>query len=60
MNKSNAAAAPDKAKLQEFANIIRGLIVPDVKSEESKAVRADIVAKVSSFANWIDAQAGNL
>lgn len=55
-----AAAAPDKVKLQGFAHLVRALEVPEVKSEEAKAVRAEIVAKVANFANWIETQIGEL
>lgn len=55
-----AAAAPDKEKLQAFAHLVRSLEVPEVKSEEANAVRAEIVAKVANFANWIGTQIGEL
>lgn len=55
-----AAAAPDREKLQEFAHVVRGLIVPDVQSEEAQATRAEIIGKVAGFANWIESQLNRL
>lgn len=55
-----AAAAPDKEKLIEFASKVRALVVPLAKSEDGRAVAAEINAKVESFARWIEAQAATL
>jgi len=55
-----AANAPDKAKLIAFAQIIRELKLPDVKSEQAESVRLEIESKVASFAKWIEAQASTL
>ncbi len=55
-----AAAAPDKAKLIEFAIAVRDIPVPTVKSADANAVRDDIAAKLESFAKWIEAQAAKL
>jgi membrane protein involved in colicin uptake len=55
-----AAAAPDKAKLMEFAAKVRSLVVPSMKSDESNDVRDEIVGKIASFAKWIETQAGTL
>jgi len=55
-----AAAAPDKAKLMEFAVKVRSLVVPLAKSEAGQAVAAEINKKVEGFAKWIKAQAATL
>jgi hypothetical protein len=55
-----AASAPDKKKLLDFAKIIQGLIVPDMKSEDGQKVGADILAKNANYANWIIEQANTL
>ena len=55
-----AAAAPDKAKLIEFAISVRDIPVPTVKSADANAVRDDIAAKLESLAKWIEAQAAKL
>ena len=55
-----AAAAPDKAKLMEFAAIVRELKLPDVKSGQAETVRLEIESKVASFAKWIETQASTL
>lgn len=47
-----AKAAPDKVKLNEFANSLDNLLLPDLKSEEAKMILADaktLLAKVSKF-----------
>jgi hypothetical protein len=51
-----AAAAPDKAKMQEFAAKVRALVVPLASSESGRQVAAEINRKVESFAKWIEAQ----
>jgi len=55
-----AANAPDKAKIIAFAQIIRELKLPDVKSGQAESVRLEIESKVASFAKWIEAQASTL
>jgi len=55
-----AAAAPDKAKLMHFADIVRHLDVPLAKSEDGQRVAAEIGAKCENFAKWIEAQAATL
>jgi len=55
-----AAAAPDKAKLMEFAAIVRKLEVPIMKSIDGKNVAVDVGVKVDSFAKWIETQAATL
>jgi hypothetical protein len=55
-----AAAAPDKAKLMEFATRMRDIEIPMVKSESAGVVRNDIAAKLESFAKWIESQAATL
>jgi hypothetical protein len=55
-----AAAAPDKEKLIAFAQQVRELKLPDVKSGEAEAVRLEIETKVASFAKWIEAQAATI
>ena len=47
-----AKAAPDKAKLIEFANVIDGLILPELKSEEAQGIlinTKELLTKVSNF-----------
>ena len=55
-----AANAPDKAKLMTFAQTVRELKLPDVKSKQAESVRLEIESKVASFAKWIEAQASTL
>jgi len=47
-----AKAAPDKAKLIEFANVIDMLVCPELKSEEAKKILTsthELLTKVSNF-----------
>jgi len=47
-----AKAAPDKAKLNEFASMLDGLHMPELKGEEAQKILADaktLLAKVSAF-----------
>ena len=47
-----AKAAPDKAKLNDLAAMLDGLVLPELKSEEANKVLADakaLLAKVSNF-----------
>lgn len=46
-----AAKAPDKAKLTEMINVL-SLGVPELKSQESKEVYNDILAKFHAFKDW--------
>ena len=55
-----AAAAPDKAKLLEFAATVRALTIPQMKTENGQVVRNDVATKAESFARWIEAQAKTL
>lgn len=55
-----AAAAPDKAKLMEFAALVRKLDVPLMKSADGRNVAADVGVKVDAFAKWIETQAATL
>jgi hypothetical protein len=55
-----AAAAPDRAKLMEFASKVRSLVVPLARSEAGREVAAEINRKVESFAKWIETQAATL
>jgi hypothetical protein len=55
-----AAAAPDKAKLLEFAATVRALTVPQMKTENGQVIRNDVQTKTESFARWIEAQAQTL
>jgi hypothetical protein len=55
-----AAAAPDKAKLQSFADTVRALQVPLCASEEGKTVAAEVAGKVAGFAAWIEKQIATL
>ncbi len=55
---AKAAAAPDKIKLGEFANTIRSLGVPVLKTNE--ALAAKIRDQVVKFAIWVDLEANKL
>jgi len=55
-----AARAPDKVKALAFAATVRALQAPEAKTEEGKAVMAEITAKIEGFAKWIETQASNL
>jgi len=55
-----AAAAPDKQKLIDFAQVIRSLELPTVKSEDGKKTLLEISEKVESFAKWIETQANKI
>jgi hypothetical protein len=55
-----AAAAPDKEKLMAFAQQVRSLQLPEVKSPEAQSAKAEIQAKVASFAKWIETQASTI
>ena len=55
-----AAAAPDKAKLLHFAEVVRHLDVPLANSEAGQRVAAEVAAKCEGFAKWIEAQAATL
>jgi len=47
-----AKAAPDKAKLIEFANVIDGLVLPELKSEDANHIlenTKELLTKVSNF-----------
>jgi len=51
-----AASAPDKDKLALFAEEIRNLKLPEVKTNEAKEVVKEINQKVKNFAAWIEDQ----
>lgn len=55
-----AAAAPDKAKLRGVATSVRAIFVPETTTDEAAPVRAEIVAKIESFAKWIETQTERL
>ena len=57
---TKAAAAPDKAKLLHFAEVVRHLDVPLANSEAGQRVAAEVAAKCEGFAKWIEAQAASL
>lgn len=48
-----AAAAPDKEKLEAFADMIAGLQVPAATSPAGRKVAAEVAAKVANFSKWI-------
>lgn len=54
------AAAPDKAKITAFAETVRSLTVPQMKTKKGQAAQADIVLKVEGFAAWIEKKAATL
>lgn len=55
-----AAAAPDKAKITAFAETVRSLTVPQMKTKKGQSAQADIVLKVEAFAAWIEKKAATL
>lgn len=57
---AKAARAPDKAKLNGFADTVRALSVPTATTADGKRVAAEIAAKVASFASWIETQTASL
>lgn len=55
-----AAKAPDKTKLVNFAKQVRALQIPDLTTEEGKAVKDLLIQQTERFAVWIDGQATKL
>ncbi len=55
-----AESAPDKEKLMGFAEVVRCLPVPLMKSEAGQAVTDEVAAKVGNFAKWIQTQAASI
>lgn len=53
---NTAAKAPDKDKLKAFVNSITLPVLPELKSDESKATAAVITAKFEAFKNWANQQ----
>ena len=52
-----AAAAPDKAKLLEFAESLRHLHPPTMKSPEAESLSLEVTKQLATFAKWIETQA---
>jgi hypothetical protein len=52
-----AAAAPDRIKIVALANVVRGIAIPEMSTENGKTARAEIAAKVEQFAKWIEGKA---
>lgn len=55
-----AAAAPDKDKLIAFAFSVREVKVPDVSSEEAKAITAEIHGMIERLAKWVEGKVETL
>ena len=55
-----AANAPDKDKLMKFANEVRNLATPALKTKEAQSIAADVDEKIKNFAAWIEKQATKL
>lgn len=55
-----AAAAPDKDKLIEFANMIGKLKAPTLKTAEARAVEVKLNEQLAKFAKWLTAEANKL
>lgn len=58
--RKSAAAAPDKAKLTTFAEHVRTMDIPDVKSAEAVAIIKRINSTLNDLAKWVDAEAAKL
>jgi hypothetical protein len=52
-----AAMAPEKEKLNMFAQTVRSLAVPTLTTEKGAKAAQEISEKVESFAKWIEKQA---
>tara|TARA_R110001592_G_scaffold71939_3_gene219538 strand:+ start:2243 stop:3406 length:1164 start_codon:yes stop_codon:yes gene_type:complete len=55
-----AANAPDKDKLNAFADQVGGLVVPSVAAPEAQLVADEVAQKVANFKAWIKTQASSL
>jgi hypothetical protein len=55
-----AKAAPDKIKLKEFAALLDGLELPDVKSEEASKILADSKGLLIKVSNYLKEKAEQL
>ena len=53
---NKAAKAPDKDKLTAFVTSITLPVLPELKSDESKATAAVITAKFEAFKTWANQQ----
>ena len=51
-----AAAAPDKAKLMHFADVVRHLEIPLANSERGQLIATEIAVKCEWFAKWIETE----
>lgn len=54
--KQQQAAAPDKEKIQVFAERVRALLIPGLKTPKGIALGAEIQQKCQNFAVWIEKQ----
>jgi hypothetical protein len=55
-----AASAPDRERLQAFADSVRAMQVPSMSSDEAATIANDIRLKAEAFAKWIESQAATL
>jgi len=55
-----AKAAPDKAKLIEFAKVIDGLVLPELKSEEANHILANTKELLNKVSNFIREKTSNI
>lgn len=55
-----AKAAPDKAKLNDFAKMLDDLILPELKSEEANKVLADAKTLLNKVSNFIREKSNTL
>lgn len=55
-DKAKQAAAPDKEKIQAFADQVRAMTIPRLKTPKGVALGTEIQQKCQNFAVWIEKQ----
>jgi len=54
------ASAPDREKIEGFADLVAQMRVPEVSTEPAAIIRAEVESKVQGFSKWIHQQASKL
>jgi hypothetical protein len=55
-----AKRAPDKAKIQSYADALLAIDLPDVKTDDALSVLAEIERRVEELSDWISGEVGKL
>ena len=55
-----AKRAPDKAKIQSYADALLAIDLPDVKTDDALSVLAEIEKRVTQLSDWISGEVGKL